>query len=144
MQEEFVEHNKLVRPRVIRESTNRQNIRYMVSFQKGEADLVQAAAALIQTYWPQKQFINQSQDKVIIYCHSMKDVASLADILGCPTYTSRSGSEEEKATIIAQWLGNEGQPVIVATAALGIGFDYPFIRCVIHVGAPEKLPDLDV
>lgn len=31
MQKEFIEQNKVERPRVIRESTNRPNIKYMVS-----------------------------------------------------------------------------------------------------------------
>ena len=57
-------------------------------------------------------------------------------MLGCLTYTSKSGSEEEKATIISDWLGRPKQPAIVATRALGIGFDYPFVRWVIHVDAP--------
>ena len=111
----------------------------MVRSEKGLDDLVEAAAAFVQANWPQKPFFSHSRDKIIIYCHSLRDVSSLGGIIGCPTYTSRSGSEEEKATIIAQWLSQEEQPVIVATAALGIGFDYPFIRCVIHVDAPEKL-----
>ena len=29
--------------------------------------------------------------------------------------------------------------MIVATSALGIGFDYPHIRWVIHVDAPDKV-----
>lgn len=141
MEEGLVEHNRLVRPRMVRESTNRRNIKYMVSIEKGPAGLVEAAAALVEACWPQEKFFNHSRDKIIMYCHSLKDVASLADILSCPTYTSRSGNEEEKAAIIAGWLGREDQPVIIATAALGIGFDYPFIRLVVHVGAPEKLTD---
>ena len=31
MQDDFIEHNKLVRPRIIQESTNRPNIKYMIS-----------------------------------------------------------------------------------------------------------------
>jgi len=141
MQEEFIEHNKLVRPRVIRESTNRPNIKYMVSLETGPGMLVERAAHLVRAYWPKKEIFDHSRDKIIVYCRTREEVAQLADILDCPTYTSRSGTEEEKAAIISGWLGNRDQPVIAATSALGIGFDYPFIRWVIHVDGPDRLTD---
>jgi superfamily II DNA helicase RecQ len=37
MQEEFIEHNKLVQPRIICKSTNRPNIQYLVSLEAGLA-----------------------------------------------------------------------------------------------------------
>jgi hypothetical protein len=141
IQEEFIEHNKLVRPRIIRESTNRPNIKYMVSLETGPGTLVERAANLVRAYWPKKEIFDHSRDKIIIYCRTREEVAQLADILDCPTYTSRSGTEEEKAAIISGWLGNRDQPVIAATSALGIGFDYPFIRWVIHVDGPDRLTD---
>jgi superfamily II DNA helicase RecQ len=52
MQEEFVEHNKLVRPQVVRESTNRPNIRYVVTRERGAGTLVEKAARLVQLCWP--------------------------------------------------------------------------------------------
>ena len=55
MQDDFIEQNKLVRPRIIRESTNRPNIKYMVSLHTGPTKLVEVAANLVQTFWPQKQ-----------------------------------------------------------------------------------------
>src|SRR5277367_6013080 len=63
----------------------------------------------------------------------------LADILGCASYTSESGSKEEKAAILSKWLASKDQPAIAATSALGIGFDYPHVRWVIHVDAPERM-----
>ena len=50
MQEAFIEHNKLVRPRIIRESTNRPNIKYIVSFKTGPSALIKRAANLVQVY----------------------------------------------------------------------------------------------
>lgn len=138
MQEEFIEHNKLVKPRIIRESTNRPNIKYMVSLETGPGALIERAANLVQAYWPKQEIFDHSRDKIIIYCRTREEVAQLADILKCPSYTSKSGTEEEKAAIISGWLGNRDQPVIVATSALGIGFDYPHVRWVIHVDAPDK------
>jgi hypothetical protein len=101
MQEEFIEHNKLVKPRIIRESTNRPNIKYMVSLETGPGALIERAANLVQAYWPKQEIFDHSRDKIIIYCRTREEVAQLADILKCPLYTSKSGTEEEKAVIIS-------------------------------------------
>jgi Lhr-like helicase len=138
MEEEFIEHNKLVKPRIIRESTNRPNIKYMVSFETGPGALIERAANLVQVYWPKKEIFDHSRDKIIVYCRTREEVALLAELLQCPPYTSESGSEEEKAAILSKWIADQGQPVIVATSALGIGFDYPYIRWVVHVDAPSE------
>ncbi|KFX97428.1 hypothetical protein O988_04874 [Pseudogymnoascus sp. VKM F-3808] len=69
MQDDLIEHNKLVRPRIIRESTNRPNLKYMISRHTGATTLVEVAAKLVQTYWPRKQIFNHARDKIIIYCH---------------------------------------------------------------------------
>jgi len=138
MQEEFIEHNKLVRPRVIRESTNRPNIKYMVSFETGPGPLIERAANLVQACWPRQEIFDHSRDKIIIYCRTREEVAQLADILQCPSYTSESGPEEEKAAILSRWIADQAQPVVVATSALGVGFDYPHVRWVIHVDAPSE------
>jgi superfamily II DNA helicase RecQ len=138
MQEEFIEYNKLVRPRIIRESTNRPNIKYIVSFETGPGTLIERAANLVQACWPKQEIFNHARDKIIIYCRTREEVAQLAELLLCSAYTSKSGTEEEKAAIIAGWLADRDQPVIVTTSALGIGFDYPYIRWVIHVDAPSK------
>jgi superfamily II DNA helicase RecQ len=106
IQEEFIEHNKLVRPRIIRESTNRPNIKYIVSLETGTSMLIKRAANLVRAYWPQKEIFDHSRDKIIVYCQTQEEVAQLTDILKCPTYTSRSGTEEEKAVIISRWLSN--------------------------------------
>jgi hypothetical protein len=52
MQEEFIEYNKLVKLRIIRESTNRPNIKYMISFKTGLGALIKRAANLVQECWP--------------------------------------------------------------------------------------------
>ncbi|KAH8749802.1 hypothetical protein BGZ57DRAFT_968235 [Hyaloscypha finlandica] len=104
MQEEFIEHNKLVKPRVIRESTNRPNIKYIVSLETGPGALIERAANLVHIYWPKQEIFDHSRDKIIIYCRTREEVAQLIDILKCPSYTSRSGTEEEKAIIISGWL----------------------------------------
>jgi hypothetical protein len=80
---------------------------------------------------------------MIIYCPTKALVAELADMLDCLSYTAESGTEEEKRAIIERWLTavDSSPPMIVATSALGPGFDYSHIRWVIHVNAPSLLTD---
>lgn len=104
MQEEFIEHNKLVRPRIIRESTNRPNIKYIVSLETGTGTLIERAASLVREFWPRQEIFDHAQDKIIIYCRSREEVNELATMIQCPSYTSESGTEEERAIIISSGL----------------------------------------
>jgi hypothetical protein len=141
MQEEFIEQNKLVRPHVVRESTNRPNIQYLVGSETGAGSLVQKAADLIRSSWPRREIFDHGRDKIIVYCRRRDEAGELGKVLRCPVYTSESGSEEEKGAVIARWLSDPQLPVIAATGALGIGFDYPHVRWAVHVDAPSKMTD---
>lgn len=66
-------------------------------------------------------------DRVIIYYPTKDLVAELADMLGYPSYIAESGIEEEKMAIIERWLIAADLSIIVATLALGPGFNYPYI-----------------
>ena len=68
------------------------NIKYMVSLETGPGTLVKRAATLVLVYWPRKEVFDHSLDKIIIYCRIREEMAQLADIVKCPTYTSRSGT----------------------------------------------------
>jgi hypothetical protein len=46
MQKEFNEYNKLIRPRIIQESTYQPSIKYMISFGTGPSTLVEKAMNL--------------------------------------------------------------------------------------------------
>jgi superfamily II DNA helicase RecQ len=138
MQDEFLKQNKLVRPRIVRESTNRRNIKYVISVES--RNLLDCAVDLIRTYWPTHVF-DHGRDKIMVYCNYIDDVRDLGAMLDCPTYTSESGTWEDKARVVQEWLANPQQPVIVATTALGPGFDYPHVRWVIHVNAPKRLSE---
>ena len=80
---------------------------------------------------------------MIAYCPTLDILSDLADDLGCPIYTGGHGtmSGEEKEEALRQWLRPTGSPAIVATSALGIGFDYPHVRWVIHAGAPRRMTE---
>lgn len=141
LQEEFVERNKLVRPVIIRESTNRQNILYEVRAIDEQGNLFTEAAQLIRTAWSKTAIFNHTRDRVIVYCQTLDEVREFQEAFQCRAYTSKSGTEEEKAAIIQAWLQDVAQPVLVATSALGVGFDYPYIRLVVHIGAPSCLTE---
>ncbi|ELR07739.1 hypothetical protein GMDG_08536 [Pseudogymnoascus destructans 20631-21] len=64
MEEEFVQLNKLVRPAIIRESTNRPNIQYLVD--TAEGDIFDRAATHVIDSW--SKGLDRSNGKVIIYC----------------------------------------------------------------------------
>jgi hypothetical protein len=49
IQEKFLEYNKLVKHRIIRESTYRLNIRYIITREKSASTLVEKAARLVQS-----------------------------------------------------------------------------------------------
>jgi hypothetical protein len=68
MQEEFIKHNKLVKPRIIRESTNRLNIKYMVSFETGPGAFIKQAARVVRHRWRKQEIFDHSRDKITIYC----------------------------------------------------------------------------
>jgi superfamily II DNA helicase RecQ len=74
MEEEFMKYNKLVRPKIVQELTNRPNIKYMVSYETGPGSLVKKAADLIQVYWLRKEIFDYARDKIIIYCQTREDV----------------------------------------------------------------------
>ncbi|KAH6972653.1 hypothetical protein EDB80DRAFT_758075 [Ilyonectria destructans] len=107
----FVHRNLLVRPHIVRESTNRANIQYGIRRFKSPGGLYKRAAELVRSF-------------VALMGKNNKDGGALAD--------------GEKARII---LGPTGSPVIVATSALGIGFDYPYVRWVVYAGAPRRMTD---
>jgi hypothetical protein len=111
----------------------------MINLVDAEGTLIEKAAQLVRICWPRKDIFDHAKDKIIIYCRTRDEVRELQEILKCPAFTSESGSEQEKAAIITAWLSDPNQPVIVATSALSIGFDYPHVRWVIHLGAPSKM-----
>lgn len=153
----FTEHNLLVRPHIIRESTNRANIRYIVRRFKGVGGLRSRAAELVRSCAAMFDRSSSSsadgceglsvaggaKARIIVYCQTIDLMKELAEELGCPMYTGDREymSEEEKEAAIGQWLGPTGLPAIVATSALGVGFDYPYVRWVIHAGPPRRMTD---
>jgi hypothetical protein len=145
----FTEHNLLVRPRMVRESTNRPNIRYRVRRFKGEGGLRSNVAELVRLYsiavaeGNGNGIAGGTGARAIVYCQTIELMMEIAADLQCPTYTGDRSimDEDDKRAAIEQWLGPTGSLAIVATSALSVGFDYPFVRWVIHAGPPRRMTD---
>ncbi|KAH7327565.1 hypothetical protein BKA65DRAFT_555115 [Rhexocercosporidium sp. MPI-PUGE-AT-0058] len=48
---------------------------------------------------------------------------------------------EQKEELLRMWLASSDQPYIVATSALSAGFDYTYVRLIVHVDEPSSLVD---
>ena len=66
MQEEFVKHDKLEWPTIIRESTNRSNIKYLISLKDRQGTLLKKATALVRASWPRADIFDHDRDKISI------------------------------------------------------------------------------
>ncbi len=152
MEAGFIKHNMLLRPRIVRESTNRANIRYSIQRHKGPVGLAKRTAELARTL---EATIQQAaagrthlpggeKARIIVYCQTIDMMLEIAEELGCPMYTGDQGvmSEEDKEDAVQRWLGASGSSVLVATSAFSVGFDYPYVRWVLHAGAPRRMSDL--
>lgn len=102
MQNDSIEHNKLVRPRVIRELTIRPNIHGQPTY--GAYDTSRGSSKSGADILAQKQIFYHVRDRIVRYCQSREDVGKPGDMLGCPKSTSKSVSEEEKVAICSSWL----------------------------------------
>jgi superfamily II DNA or RNA helicase len=116
-------------PMVIRCSTVRPNIRYMV-----QRCPVQAALKVACEMVRIRRL--QPSERGILYCRERDQAEELAKLLGCGFFHSTSASKEET---IASWMENGG--FCAATGALGTGVDFPGIVYIVHVGVPYGMID---
>ncbi|KAK0822603.1 hypothetical protein LTR73_009190 [Friedmanniomyces endolithicus] len=134
MYAESEERNYLLHLKVIRASSNRPNLFYMVrKIKNGNGSLLEQAAAKAQDAWNRSNLFNISQDKIILYVRTRDEAIELASLLDCTVYTARSGSAVDKGKIVADWIKSVDQPYIAE------GFDYPYVRLVINFNEPESL-----
>jgi superfamily II DNA helicase RecQ len=115
--------------RLIRVSTVRPNIRYLVRRcpNKSALKVVREMARL--------RGLGKGE-RGIFYCSSRDGTEEVGQILGCPYYHSMV---DEKDAAVEKWLQKEG--FIAATGALGTGGDYPGIVYVVHIGVPYGMID---
>ena len=141
LQAQFELQNNLVSPKVIRGSTNRPNLFYMVGRVPGAGGLLEEGAREAREAWEDGQLLDQARDKIILYVRTKEDAATLAKLLHCSPYTADAGTAKQKEELLRTWLLSPDQPYIVATSALSAGFDYAHVRLVIHIDEPSSLVD---
>ncbi|HJG43490.1 RecQ family ATP-dependent DNA helicase [Corynebacterium phoceense] len=83
--------------------------------------------------------LNELPGSGIIYCLTVAAAEDLAEVLRgagfeVAAYTGRTEAEERER--LEQALIHNGLKALVATSALGMGFDKPDLGFVVHVGAP--------
>ena len=140
IQAEFEERNYLHRPTVIRASSNRPNIFYMVrKADASQGSLIKQAAIEAKHAWTESGLFEHRHDKIILYTRTRKVAEDLASLLDCSAYTAESGTPAEKKQMLDRWIHALDTPYIVATTALAEGFDYPHIRLVMNIDEPDSL-----
>ena len=145
IEQEFRRRNFLKDPLVIRSSAHRPNIRYAVRTRPADVDRRDGDDELDWLTDVTREYMNAphtfvlGQDKILVYVPYRSQATYIASEFECYSYTSESGSPEEKAEIIERWLANNRSVPLVATQALAEGFDYPYVRIVIHFGQIDSL-----
>jgi superfamily II DNA helicase RecQ len=101
MRAEFEERNYLYHPKVIRASSNRPNIFYMVcKIDAYAGSLLNQAAVEAKEAWTNSGFFNHTYDKIILYIRTYKDADDLAELLSYSLYIAESGTLAEKKQIL--------------------------------------------
>jgi len=118
---------------MIRESTVRPNIRYSVITYDGEVETLRHIIDSKMAQYP-------AEDRIVVYCHKIKEMQSYADEIGGAVFYSGVGEIERKREIMAMLTEGE-ERLFWSTSALGEGIDASTIRVVIHVGGINKLDD---
>ncbi|KUJ19614.1 uncharacterized protein LY89DRAFT_640751, partial [Mollisia scopiformis] len=122
MQATFEEQNNLVNPKVIRVSTNRRNLFYIVQRATRLGTLLEEGARRARDAWENSRLLDRARDKIILYVRIKEDAATLAELLCCSQYIADVGTAEQKEELLRTWLASSDQPYIVATSALSAGF----------------------
>jgi superfamily II DNA helicase RecQ len=73
-----------------------------------------------------------------VYCRTRSDAETLSQALRGLCYHAGSGLAAEKEEVLRRWVAGTGAVrVLAATSAFVEGVDYPHVRSVFHVGAPD-------
>ena len=124
---------------VFRSKTKRPKIQYKVIKVKGtyedqEDEENSKVWEIVQEWLEQKQ-----EGKAIIYTGSVDRVKKIGEMLGCGTYYNGVDTAKGKKERLKTWI--QGERVIVATNALGMGIDVANVRLVVHAWMPRRMRD---
>ena len=139
----------LSRPVIQRASSDRPNLEYCVqslpaitTSSAPPSPEARLASAVVQLHQEDLRQWRASGDpglaaRSICYVRQRTTGVWLAKQLDCDFYHAKL-SKAERESIITAWSSGQRCPILVATSAL-VGVDYPSVRRIIHVDAPEGL-----
>jgi ATP-dependent DNA helicase RecQ len=129
VQDDIVQKLLFEKPKVFRQSFERQNISY--SCFKEDSKINKMITIL-----------NNVPGSAIVYCGSRKQTKEIAYLLGLrgisADYYHAGLVQEERNRKQESWITNQAR-VMVCTNAFGMGIDKPDVRAVIHFDIPESL-----
>ena len=135
----FQQELLLVNPHVIRSSTIRKDLNYHV-IRSPILDLQAYAVEMVQRFLQEPWVMQDERARVIVYTLTRKEADAVAEALDGLRYYSDSGSVEEKAAALQQWVDGV-KKIVVATSAFGVGVNYAHVRGVFHIGMPDNVID---
>lgn len=120
--------------RVVRRSTNRPELRYVLKKSlEDEKGLIEEAARLID----ESRVDWKASDRGLVFVPSIDLCRAMAEHGGHACYMGGDAmSDEEHQRGYHEWLKGEPSPVMVATSAFSTGNDYPHVRLVLHLDKP--------
>ena len=124
---------------VFRSRTSRPNIQYRVikvrsTHEEQEEEEDSKICEIVQEWSEQNQ-----EGKAIVYTGSVDRVKKVGEMLGCGTYYRGIDTAKGKKERFKTWV--QGERVIVATNALGMGIDVANVRLVVHGWMPRRMRD---
>lgn len=138
----------LTRCETLRASSDRSNLEYRVltAFEKFnvnssviiDQDLIEIAAIICFADVRKWTRNKDCMQRGIVYVQRKSTGQALANKLQCPFYHGDL-SAADRALMYAAWSQGSSSPYMVATAAFNAGVDYPSIRRIIHIDAPDGL-----
>jgi len=118
---------------IIRSDCLRHNISYKTRSYKSnrEEDRIQEIQEYIHSF-KAKEFLSL-EDKIIIFCPTIKDIELVASSLNCSKYYSSLSIEEKDQSLAGFFYSQEDYySILVSSSGLEEGLDHPSIRLVIY------------
>jgi superfamily II DNA helicase RecQ len=82
--------------------------------------------------------IKKPRDAVLIFVPYIDVGERLSKDLGCAFYSGKISDSAQREQIYLSWY-NGNNSILVATSALSLGNDHPFVKLIIHFGTPLEM-----
>ena len=119
------------KPRIIRQSTDRENIFY------------HSVCSLGKIHDAVKILTPPEARPAVIFCRSRAKAEETAKLLShrFPVHYYHAGLERDEKLMLEKWFYSSQDGVLTATSAYGMGVDKKDIRTVIHLSMPSSAAD---